>query len=109
MATKITPAKQKQIIETFTKRRFIVNAMLYIAAFCFAFIFTSRFIQDVSLTGLGNATEVGIALGIFTGALAGAVVYWRCPNCRKFIGIKPKPKVCPHCGVKLQEVVKPKA
>jgi len=97
----IKPEKQKQIIETFTKRRLMANIMLYVALFCFAYIFTSRFIQDVSLTGLGTTVEIGLALGIFTGAIIGIFVYWRCPNCKKFIGIKPKPKTCPNCGVKL--------
>lgn len=97
------PIPDKQVIETFTKRRMIVNVLIYVALFCFAFIFTSRFIQNVSLTGLGNATEVGLAMGIFTGALIGIIIYWRCPNCRKFIGIKPKPKACPHCGAKFTE------
>jgi hypothetical protein len=93
------PAAQK-IIETFTKRRMIVNILIYISLFCFAYIFTSRFIQGVSLTGLGNSTEVALALGIFTGSIAGILIYWRCPKCRKFIGIKAKPKTCPHCGAK---------
>jgi hypothetical protein len=99
----IKPEKQKQIIETFLKRRFRVNVLLYIALFCVAFIFTSRFIQDVSLTGLGNAVEVGLAMGILTGALIGALIFWRCPNCRKFIGIKITPIACPKCGAKLKE------
>jgi hypothetical protein len=99
----VKPEKQKQIIETFSKRRFTVNVLLYIALFCVAFIFTSRFIQDVSLTGLGNAVEVGMAMGILTGALIWALIIWRCPNCRKFIGVRIKPKVCPKCGAKLLE------
>jgi hypothetical protein len=101
------PAAQK-IIETFTKRRMIVNILLYIALFCFAFIFTSRFIQGVSLTGLGNSTEVGLAMGILTAALIGMIVYWRCPKCRKFIGIKVKPKACVHCGARFAEEQKPR-
>jgi len=99
MVKKPDMAAQK-IIETYSQRRMIVNILLYLALFCFAFVFTSRFIQGVSLTGLGNSTEVGIALGIFTGAIIGILIYWRCPNCRKFIGIKPKPQACPHCGAK---------
>lgn len=97
------PIPEKQVIETFLKRRMIVNILIYLALFCFAFIFTSRFIQGVSLTGLGNDVEVGIAMGILTGALIGALVYWRCPRCRKFIGVKIKPKACPHCGAKFVE------
>ena len=97
------PDRDPKIIETFTKRRMIVNVLLYVALFCFAFIFTSRFIQDVSLTGLGNATEVGIAMGVITGAVIGILVYWRCPKCRKFIGIKPRPTACPNCQAKLVE------
>jgi len=103
MATKITPQKQREIIEKFSKRRFTVNVLLYIALFCVAFIFTSRFIQGVSLTGLGNAVEVGMAMGILTGALIWALIIWRCPNCRKFVGVKVKPKVCQKCGAKLVE------
>lgn len=95
--------QEKEIIALFSRRRQMTNIMIYVALFCFAFIFTSRFIQGVSLTGLGNATEVAIALGIFTGAIIGIIYYWRCPNCRKFIGIKPKPEACPHCGAKLVE------
>ena len=93
-------AKDQQIIETFSRRRMIVNILIYLALFCFAFIFASRFIQGVSITGLGNSTEVALAMGILTASLIGMLIFWRCPGCRKFIGIKVKPKACPNCGAK---------
>jgi hypothetical protein len=96
---KLTAQEQKNI-ETFMKRRMIVNILIYLSLFCFAFIATSRFITGVSLTGLGNAIEVAIAMGIITASLIGMLFYWRCPNCRKFIGVKAKPKTCPNCGAK---------
>ena len=97
------PVDPEQVIQTFTRRRLNQKVLNYVAFFGFAFTIITRRYSDPTLTGLPASTELVIGLLVGFGALLYSYFNWRCPACRKFLGIKSKLTACPKCRAQFKK------
>jgi protein-S-isoprenylcysteine O-methyltransferase Ste14 len=86
------------VIRSFKKRKLIVNILQYLAILGAVFAIFALTHRDPTLTGLPYTTEV--VLGAILFVVAGIAFYltWKCPSCKKFLGISVRTKACRKCS-----------
>ena len=88
----MTPEEMWQVVER-RRRRFVgtlvaAAVLMFVGASAIGQIFGDRY---------GMIT----LLVVLIGALVFIWRDWRCPACRKGLGVEFRPRVCPHCGARL--------
>jgi hypothetical protein len=103
----ITLDPREQTVKAFIRRKTLINILLYIAFF---FIFLAIIVKrypGTTIIGLGPDIEFALGLGIGIGLFIITFYLWRCPACRKSLGINFSPKACPHCKAEFTPYWKP--
>ncbi len=105
MATNINP--EENIKKSFNLRKTIVNILFYVAVFGAAFAVFALTHRNPTLTGLPYTPEFWIGAVVFFISAVISFYLWRCPKCKKFLGLKLGIIKCKNCRVELRKLDEP--
>jgi hypothetical protein len=97
--------RELDVIKSFKRRKILVNILQYVAIAGAAFAVFALTHRDPTLTGMPYTTEVIIGVIVFATGLVAFYLTWKCPSCKKFLGLKLNREKCINCGVELVHIL----
>jgi hypothetical protein len=94
----INVPREVDVIKSFKKRKILVNVLQYIAIVGVAIAIFALGHRDPTLTGLPFTIEVILGAMIFIAACVAFFLTWKCPACKKSLGINTRVSACRKCS-----------
>jgi hypothetical protein len=89
--------RELDVIKSFKRQKIIVNILQYVIGASVGFAIFALTHRNPTLTGFPYTTEVIIGAIVFAAALVAFFLTWKCPACKKFLGISTRITACRKC------------
>ena len=83
----------------FARRKLMQKILMYLAYVPVIFALYVRWKPDFTLGGLSWGPLFGMGLGLGVILVFASYMFWRCPNCNKFLGLNRRAVSCKHCNM----------